>query len=78
MNLKNRLNPELCAAMDKNPDRTLDRTVIRAVNAERGNLAATARRLNVDPGTLRNWQARHPRLRQAFVDARVKALEEDA
>ena len=74
MNLKNRLNPELCDAMDTDPDRALTKTIIPAVKAERGNLAATARRLTVDPGTLRNWQARFQRLRQAFVDARVKAL----
>ena len=78
MNLKNRLNPELCDDMDKNPDRALDKTVIPAVKAERGNLSATARRLNVDQGTLRNWQARFPRLKQAFVTARVDAIKDDA
>jgi hypothetical protein len=78
MNLKNRLNPELCDAMDADPDRTIAKVLAPAIKAERGNLAATARSLNIDPGTLRNWQARHPRLKQAFVDARVKALSEDA
>lgn len=74
MNPHNQLNPKLCDLMRRDADRGLTEIVIPAVNAEKGNLAAAARRLSISSSTMLNWSQKMPRLRQAIVDARVRAL----
>lgn len=69
------LNPRLNFDFAHNRDRVLPK-ILKAIEAEDGNLAATARRLGVSVDTLRRWSKRDDDVHKALAKARIQAIKE--
>jgi transcriptional regulator with PAS, ATPase and Fis domain len=69
------LNPKLSHDFAHNRERAL-KTILKAIEAESGNLNATARKLSISIDTMRRWVAKEPRIREALDAARIKAIKE--